>query len=537
MGVGGGLLKRKREAFCTARVGEPEQSELKIHIVSLVNDNPLLSVHAILRRMFPLAALFLFLSGFGYSQARASWDLEGLRATIVSDGLTSVESVLEKLPSEMRNHFVLGYRSQSASDASMEHPRVITYSPETKLILAFNGSPDQIGYWNLEAMQFRETTNTFDLMEIAFDKSGQAMPRFSDLNPSRCLACHGYANPHPIWEPYNQWPGFFGSDDDTLVVDGEWDGLGRFLKRAPTHGRYQYLDLSQVTPSLKGSSERIPNEPNISFTTFIQWLNLKRVAKEASLYPQAAAIKYAILGVPCSQPSAEGIDSSMFDGPRRLRDALSFDAFLPAGFEQLAEKSDAAPASLPAGSFSRTVRDFFSHLKIDISEWFISFERSENGRFGSLPNENETFVAAFALVDSDIARFASSAREVDYIRGSKSGYANVDCEALAVKSKEALMAFPREYIFQPQAASSHPPVAVSKCVKCHGQHDQEAPFIPFHDRVLMTDYVKSHRKIVDEIVSLNNKGGKVMPPVGSGFALPENQKKMLIDYVRELSVQ
>ena len=67
-------------------------------------------------------------------------------------------------------------------------------------------------------MRFNHDARAFEFYEMSFENG---RPKLSEPNPRKCLECHQSAarrgvDPQRTWEPYNTWPGFYGSlDDDT----------------------------------------------------------------------------------------------------------------------------------------------------------------------------------------------------------------------------------------------------------------------------------------------------------------------------------
>ncbi len=180
--------------------------------------------------------------------ARAfAFDVDELRDMIRDRALTTVAEVIAHLPVEYRENYTLAYDSRSLQGSSRDNPRAILFGRTARLVLSFNGDPAQQHYDTIEAMQFREPRNTFELYAIDFADS---QVRFSGPNPPVCAGCHG-SPPRPIWSSYEysdretgHWPGFYGSTHDAPALEpGEKAAFERFRQRAATHHRYRHLVL------------------------------------------------------------------------------------------------------------------------------------------------------------------------------------------------------------------------------------------------------------------------------------------------------
>lgn len=168
-----------------------------------------------------------------------------LRQLLVQERPSTVAEALAKLrarhPDFLAN-YTLAYRSLSLHGSSYQRPRAIVFGTTGKLVLTFNGGAGQRAGSNIEIMSFDETAG-FSFREIQFKREQGAESvvkdsevefdspqlRISKANPAVCLQCHGEKTPLPIWEPYFNWPGMYGSNDDSLWSDPE-HSIGRDLK-------------------------------------------------------------------------------------------------------------------------------------------------------------------------------------------------------------------------------------------------------------------------------------------------------------------
>jgi len=196
------------------------------------------SVALTLRRLWPCLVLLA-------SSRALAFDIEDLQALIRDEQLDTVAGVVERLPAEYRENYALAYESQSLQGASYRNPRAILFGETASLVLTFNGHPEQRDYESIEAMQFREGRETFELYSLDFSA---ARPELSGPNPQVCASCHG-SPPHPIWSSYeygdretSHWPGMYGSSHDApLRVEKEAAAFRRFVEHAQSHPRYRHL--------------------------------------------------------------------------------------------------------------------------------------------------------------------------------------------------------------------------------------------------------------------------------------------------------
>jgi hypothetical protein len=184
-----------------------------------------------------------------HTQAFA-FGIDDLRTLVQERQLTTVARVIEHLPDEYKENFTLAYDSQSLQGSSYDNPRAILFGRTAQFVLSFNGDPSQQHYNAIEAMQFREGAESFELYSIEFTDDGV---EFSEPNPQVCASCHG-SPPHPLWSSYeygdreqSHWPGFYGSTHDAPMLEPkEKAAFERFRERAASHPRYHDLMLEKA---------------------------------------------------------------------------------------------------------------------------------------------------------------------------------------------------------------------------------------------------------------------------------------------------
>ena len=324
-----------------------------------------------------------------------------------------LEAVLNRIGSdfpELRSHFILMHDSRSRQHASYEFPRVISFAPDARFAMAFNGDPQSEGYYELEMFEFGadpagERSNltshvqssamlrdsyrseSFKFRRIIFKPAGnyhydqeyREEPRFPAIKPineQKCQGCHGKST-RPNWESYNRWEGSYFSDDTrrtgpkyALEEGADHDGFDSFYTKHSSSERYRFLNglVDQYVLPGKGNGERVaPSQ----FTQVAAYLNYRRLAHLILQSPDFDTFKYAILGA--------------------LYDCRNFDAFIPASIA----KSMANPLSWyradtdksfsldenryflesHAGSMTK-LRFLFEGRGLSMAKWSMSFRRS-----------------------------------------------------------------------------------------------------------------------------------------------------------------
>jgi len=228
------------------------------------------------------------LAAGGLPRASSAMDYETFANRIRETGAASPEAALALLPEEMRINYTLVHQSRSIQQGSLQNPRVLLFGTDAKLIVAFNGSPDETGYANLEILHFKEESETFELRSIEFGKT----VHFSEANPVTCTACHKHS-PQPIWKDYGsandesehgQWPGTYGPSHDMVSTELK-PALLAFWEAAPRHPRYRLLlrdpesDLFPYQPTEEKFRWQHRFRPNNRLSRLLARLDARRVAR------------------------------------------------------------------------------------------------------------------------------------------------------------------------------------------------------------------------------------------------------------------
>jgi len=293
--------------------------------------------------------------------------LDKLMSAITTQHLNTIEDVAAFLPPEMKHYnYVVMFKSRSLQEASVTNPRIISYTPSARFVVTFNGGdPDMYGSDTIEMVQFDDKKSRFDFYELQFNDSG--LPTLSQANPPRCLTCHQSAarldiDPRPNWEPYDSWPGAFGShslEEGSFATPQEKKDYETYEMAALTNPRYRTFHSG---PSLKAPTRLTESLAELNF------LRVSRLILEhPAIYEKNKELMREFFE---GSPS----DKSLLEGP------------LKAPFAKLVAEGN--PYAKPY--YTHVTTSFFLALLfesegVDTSDWSMDF-RSRGG-FSSIPNE------------------------------------------------------------------------------------------------------------------------------------------------------
>ena len=237
----------------------------------------------------------------------------GLERLIVEHDVRSIEDLLPLLPSDLRSHYVLMFRSRSLHGSSFVHPRAILFDAEARFVVSFNGDASQAGFNALETMEFDDANKSFEFREFVFptETDRQGGVHISQANPEPCLKCHGEP-PRPIWDTHPTWPGAYGERYGASLTASEKSGLTEFLRGQPMHPRYRYLlsvdrfsNFETFRPSARTRYEgsELP-PPNAELGAALGRLNFETIVRQLESRPEFDSTKYlllAALGTDCGR--------------------------------------------------------------------------------------------------------------------------------------------------------------------------------------------------------------------------------------------
>lgn len=246
---------------------------------------------------------------------------------INDENITSIETLLPKLPKSFRSNFTLVKDSHSLQKSDPMFPRVIMFTHDASLACTFNGHEKFEGFDTLECYQFNAKTNKFEFREIEFPskRNGLKKTEVSKLNMRvngtiSCTACHG-ADPRPNWENYHRWPRVYGGRDDSFHSDAykldgkfvlddaskekeEYLKFKKYYWRNPRYSQLQFgkKDISPYN-TVAGDGD-YSLRPNLRLTEGIKVLMAKRNAQFLLAQPKSMQLEFLAAVAQCNGSSA-----------------------------------------------------------------------------------------------------------------------------------------------------------------------------------------------------------------------------------------
>jgi hypothetical protein len=139
-------------------------------------------------------------------------EIDALYAFATQAGISSVEGLLRALPSWLLANHILVETTRSGHPASVEHPRVLLFGSDARLLMAFGSDPDDPHREVADVAQLEES-GLWKFRSIDF---GTSPPTVSP-DDSACTGCHADP-PRPFWGSYPSWPGMFGAQQDRVTA-------------------------------------------------------------------------------------------------------------------------------------------------------------------------------------------------------------------------------------------------------------------------------------------------------------------------------
>ncbi len=394
----------------------------------------------------------------------------------------SVEELLAELKEQSPDYFqsyLLGYRSRSLQNSSPLSPRVILFSPKADMAIAFNGAPEHRGFHNIENMAFNYDTDRFEFFESSF--SDDQKPAMGAINPKKCLECHQSTqrtdvDPRPNWEPYNKWPGFYGSKDDE--ISGYFFTEEHLLRDFPlpedriivdeTLAEKQNFDLFEqkrlagpaqeprygLLDTIVNNVYKTDHFVNTPFTKKLSILNFRRVARLMTQDKEVYEfVKWNIVA------------SKKCSSIQIAKDVHEFLVTKTSGpFTRYFGHSSSY-------TFSDMVALFFEPFGIDTTDWSMDFKT--NGRMA--------FAERFGTPNAPWIEFTQGFEKYFL---SDPDFLNLNCSQITEEAKkrfgnlEAVKAFYEKRKLQNNNPPSRP--LIQRCISCHSDGStQRIPYIPF----------------------------------------------------------
>ncbi len=245
----------------------------------------------------------------GGGQPGEGLTLSRLQELLADCRVNSIEALLPRLPAAFRARYALMFRSRARSRRATRARASFSMATMPKLVLSFNGEPQQRGFEALEAMEFDDAAEAFHYREVVF-RPCAAVARSAPLSALS-------------WQPSASRLGYVSDPAGRLrrtlpsaLSDEEKTGLAAFLQRQPDHPRYRYLfsvpgasteqDLFS-TDVRRGITYNgvVRNAPNAELGALLSRLNLRVVAAEIAASPRFATFGpflLAALETQCSPP-------------------------------------------------------------------------------------------------------------------------------------------------------------------------------------------------------------------------------------------
>jgi len=304
-------------------------------------------------------------------------------------GARTLEAALAQLPAALRSNYVLMFHSRSLQEASPAEPRVLLYSRDATLVVAFNANAAQRGGDALEVMRYDARSARFLFQELRFPAGAESSgPVASPLNPPQCLACHG-AVARPIWDTYPAWPGAWGERYRAALPEEQADALRRFMAAREAHPRYRWLlqtgrYVQSLTASRRETYNRAAPEPStFEFTQRLARLNLHSIAAQLAAAPDYPAFRHALLAsvAPrCADPAAAfpdawsaGVRREYVDWVRQTRSANDAqEAHKQARLQDAAARRDAGVDVESLDALRYLAQRW---MGLDTSAWTLAFEK------------------------------------------------------------------------------------------------------------------------------------------------------------------
>lgn len=217
----------------------------------------------------------IFFITLSTSQANARDNIKSykdLSNLITTNDIKTIDELVDHLPERFKNGHTLIYETQALGKnlVSPARPRVLFFGTSGEFMMTINshhtGGKAQAGDVEmLETIEF-VGDKTF-LRELKFDGVNSPLANKVEVNPKKCLECHG-SDPRGLWDPYNMWPGVYGSLSRGRVDfisnnSREYKFFQTFLEEKKTNPRYSFIKHEYESISRLSATTKIliPYDP------------------------------------------------------------------------------------------------------------------------------------------------------------------------------------------------------------------------------------------------------------------------------------
>jgi cytochrome c553 len=473
---------------------------------------------------------------------RDSAEYEALCARLAEDP-DSVDELLPRLDPQLLDNFTLVYETRGPQrDVDPLHPRVILFGGDARLLLAFTGGPDRDV---LDVIHYREAARSFELERFVLPAAARRDPELARVaqsngrpDPVECLGCHG-SDPHPIFDSYRLWPGFYGSARDRLYEGSmELTSYRTFLReKAGIYRALHFAPDAEVSPYALDSSGVAADDfaPNMRLGMALAELNRERIARLIEASPMYAMYRDKLLAglLGCEHLPIREADRA------RARAAVA---------AENRQKLDRAHVTDPQARAELQMAELL-HIEnlaeldyvarvLDAgwSQWSLAGEAGSTGSFdgilsGVVGDRDFYFkedlllplLRSLAATDPQVAPyFAAKPYVLQGRTGSRLDLprAIAGCELLASRARE--IPWPDEPVPVPRAAF--------QCVRCH-EPGAEGPPIPFDSPARMHALLAARPALLTSIAArTSSTTEKPMPPAGK--RLSTSDREQLLAYLR-----
>lgn len=491
------------------------------------------------------------------------------------DPIRSPDDLLRRLPESLRANFTLGYsphnfRADAGVDA--DHPRIILFSDDGKLLIALNGAGPQAGV--VDIIRYDDAGRAFSPVRWTFGASppvGTSTVAV-DRQPTDCLECHRSAGGRfiPIYNPYPDWRGFFGSGDDRFkdARDPERLAYVKFRSAAASLPVYRRLRFGSAAPDApfgtRAAEARrsIAQRPNQRLTMLLTRLTTRGMPRHELATPYFARYRSYLLAelIGCDFRIAPGLGSAF---STRLALDLKQAGIRPLSASPLKSLGELLNFGLynyegSAASFRGSVTDLDFRdgsttvgklLAAELMRDLVQ-ERRANGQDLSAHYQLAPYDYANAGVDSALGAINATGSELD-VRRAKGA-----CPALLKLADAELKAAPPATacldcrdrldptsVERSRISSLAADVArvadnpFARCVSCHAHADgRPGPPIPFDDPARLLARLRAdpglRSRILDRIETSSRERVMPMLPVPALTGRERRDVRKFLDAAR-----
>jgi len=141
--------------------------------------------------------------------------IDGIKAFIEQNNITTLTGLLNKLPAHFKNNFSLVEHTKGEGESNLKYPRIVLFGSDGTFLMNISTKPDDLKYDLLDCAALNEVNGNWEFSQFDFTKEKPKLHR----NPTSCIRCHG-DNSRPVWGTNMDWPGVFG-DNEAAGPNGE----------------------------------------------------------------------------------------------------------------------------------------------------------------------------------------------------------------------------------------------------------------------------------------------------------------------------